>query len=239
MLENITWIQLILTSPIVEFWEKIAYVGPKLLELIIIFVLGFLAGWFLKLLVRAILSAVKFDQFCFRIGFSTTLQRASIMRSPSEIVALLSYWVVVFMFILAGFSALKVTAVDQMIVSLFSYLPHFLLAILVFILGYLLAQFLSRTLLIALVNAEVKYARFIAGGVQILIIFLFIAMGIEQLGIARGVVVATFSIFFGGLVLALAIAFGLGGKDMAKEILEKRLKPPSETKSKPDEISHI
>jgi hypothetical protein len=239
MLENFTWIQLTLTSPIVEFWEKIAYVGPKLLELIIIFVLGFLIGWLLKLLIRAILTAVKFDQFCFRIGFSTALQRASIMRSPTEIIGLLVYWVVVFLFILTGFSALKVTAVDQMIASLFSYLPHFLLAILVFIFGYLLAQFLSRAFLIALVNAEVKYARFIAGGVQILIIFLFIAMGIEQLGIARGVVVATFSIFFGGVVLALAIAFGLGGKDLAKDILEKRLKPPSEAKSKPDEISHL
>jgi hypothetical protein len=239
MLGSFTIILITLGSPLVEFWDKIAFLGPRLLELIIIFVAGFLVGWLLKLFIKAILTAIRFDRLCFRIGFSAALQKASIIRSPTEIIALLTYWIVVFLFILAGFSALEVTAVDKMIASLFSYLPHFLLAILVFVIGYLLAQFLSRALLIALVNAEVKYARFISGAVQILIIFLFVAMGIEQLGIARGVVVATFSIFFGGVILALAIAFGLGGKDIAKEILEKRMKPPSETKSKPDEISHI
>lgn len=239
MLGSVPIVQLILTSPFVEFWEKIVFLGPRLLELIIIFVAGFLIGWLLKLFVRAVLTAIRFDVLCFRIGFSAALQKASVIRSPTEIVALLTYWVVVFLFILAGLSVLKSAAVDKLIASLFSYLPHFLIGILVFVVGYLLSHFLSRALLIALVNAEVKYARFIAGAVQILIIVLFIAMGIEQLGIARGVVVATFSIFFGGVILALAIAFGLGGKEIAREILEKRLKPPSETKSKPDEISHI
>ncbi len=239
MLGNLVIIQLTLTSPFLEFWDRIVFLGPRLLELIIIFVAGFLVGWLLKLLVKSVLTAIKFDVLCFRIGFSAALQRAGIIRSPTAIIAHLTYWLVVFLFILAGLSALKVAAVDNLISSLFSYLPHFLLGILVFIIGYLLAQFLSRALLIALVNAEVKYARFIAAIVQVLIIVLFIAMGIEQLGIARGVVVATFSIFFGGVILGLAIAFGLGGKDIAKELLEKRLKPPAEPKSKSDEISHI
>lgn len=239
MLGNLTVMLLTLASPFLEFWERIVFLGPRLLELIIIFVSGFLIGWLLKLLIKSVLTAIRFDVLCFRIGFSAALQKAGIIRSPTEIIALSTYWIVVFLFILAGLSALKVAAVDKLIVSLFSYLPHFLLGILVFVIGYLLAQFLSRALLIALVNAQVKYARFVAGAVQVLIIVLFIAMGIEQLGIARGVVVATFSIFFGGVILAMAIAFGLGGKDIAKDILEKRLKPPTEPKSKPDEISHI
>jgi hypothetical protein len=72
-----------------------------------------------------------------------------------------------------------------------------------------------------------------------LIIILFSAMAIEQLGIARGIVVATFAISFGGVVLASAVAFGLGGKDIAREILERRFKVHKEEKPKPDEFSHL
>jgi len=103
----------------------------------------------------------------------------------------------------------------------------------------LLSMFFSGGALIGLVNAQVRSAKLIAGLFQILILIFFSAMAIEQLGIARGIVVATFAISFGGVVLATAIAFGLGGKEMAKDILERRFKGAKEEKAKPDEFSHL
>lgn len=229
----------LIDNPFFQSWDKIRPLVTKLFWLAVIVILGFVAAWIGRRVFSFVLKLVKFDSLCFRIGFSSALSKAGITRSPSDIVGILVYWVLVFLFLLAGMSSLNVAAVDQMVNSLFSYLPHFLVAIFVFIIGYVLAQFLGRATLIGLVNAQVKGAKPIAFLVQILILILFIAMGIEQLGIAKGVVIATFSIFFGGVVLALAIAFGLGGKDIAKDFLDKRLKSSKETKTKPDEISHL
>jgi hypothetical protein len=136
-------------------------------------------------------------------------------------------------------STLNVQVIDDLTSSFLLYLPHFFIAVLVLIFGYFFAGFVGRALLIALVNAQVKSAKPISITVHILILILFLTMGIEQLGIAKGVVVVTFSILLGGVVLALAIAFGLGGKDMAKDFLEKKAKASSEPRKKPDEFSHI
>ncbi len=230
---------ILISSFFVQFWERLKILSPKVLEFLLIIVLGFVLAWILKVVVREILKTVKFDSLCYRIGLSSALARANVIRTPSEIIGLIVYCVVIFLILLVSLSTLNIRAVDQMASSFLVYLPRFLIAVLVLIFGYLLAGFVGRAILIALVNAQVKSAKPISIAVHVLILILFLAMGIEQLGIAKGVVVATFSILFGGVVLALAIAFGLGGKDMAKDFLEKRAKSSREPKKKPDEFSHI
>jgi hypothetical protein len=224
---------------LLESWRKIASFGPSLLQLIIILILGFIIAWLLKLGVRYLLSLIKFDMLGYRLGFSSVLAKASIERTPTEVVGLMIYWCALLVFFLIALGTLNIYAVDNFIASIFGYIPRFVIAIFVFLIGYFLSRFLSRAALIGLVNAQVRSARLIASLFQILILIFFLAMAIEQLGIARGIVIVTFSISLGGVVLALAIAFGLGGKEMAKEILEKRFKGWKEEKAKPDEFSHL
>lgn len=224
---------------LLESWRKIASFGPSLLQLIIILILGLIVAWLLKVIVRYLLALIRFDVLSYRMGLSSVLNKASINRTPTEMVELIIYWCVLFLFFLIALGSLNIYAVDHLIVSIFTYIPKFVIAIFVFLIGYFLSRFLSRAALIGLVNAQVRSARLIASLFQILILIFFSAMAIEQLGIARGIVVATFSISFGGVALALAIAFGLGGKEMAKDILERRFKGGKEEKAKPDEFSHL
>jgi len=210
-------------TSILESWEKIANFAPDAIQLIAIIIFGFIIAWLLKLILR----------------YASVLTKASVTRSPSEVIGITMYWVVVFLFFLIAFGTLNIEAVDNLLISLFTYIPRVIIALFVFLLGYFLSRFFSRAILIGLVNAQVRSAKLIASLFQILIIILFSAMAIEQLGIARGIVVATFAISFGGVVLASAIAFGLGGKDMAKDILERRFKAAKEEKPKPDEFSHL
>jgi hypothetical protein len=224
---------------LLESWRKIASFGPDLLQLIIILILGFIIAWLLKLVVRYLLTLIKFDVLSYRMGMSSVLRKASIERTPTEVVGLVIYWCALFLFFLIALGTLNLSATDNLIISIFAYIPRFVIAVFVFLLGYFLSRFLNRAALIGLVNAQVRSARLVASLFQILIIIFFSAMAIEQLGIARGIVVATFSISFGGVVLALAIAFGLGGKEMAKDILERRFKGGKEEKTKPDEFSHL
>jgi hypothetical protein len=226
-------------TSLIESWRKIASIAPDALQLIIIIVLGFIIAWILKLLARYILKVIRFEVFAYRTGLTSVLSKASVDRSASEVIAVIAYWCVVFLFFIIALGTLDVYAVDNLVVSIFTYIPRFVIAVFVFLLGYLLSRFLRRAILIGLVNAGVRSAKLISTLFQMLIIILFSAMAIEQLGIARGIVVCTFAISFGGVVLASAIAFGLGGKDLAKEMLERRFKVPREEKSKPDEFSHL
>jgi hypothetical protein len=227
------------SSPFVLFGERLKIIGPKILEVLLIILLGFIFAWVLKLLLRKFFKWIKFDDLCDRLGLSTVLARANVRRSPSDIIRLILYWVVIFGVIILSLSTLNVRVVDELTSSLLLYLPRFFVAVLVFIFGYFLAKFVARAILIALVNAQVKSAKPISLAVHILILILFLTMSVEQLGIAKGVVFVTYAILLGGVVLALALAFGLGGKDMAKDFLEKKAKTTDKSKKKSDEFSHI
>jgi hypothetical protein len=104
----------------------------------------------------------------------------------------------------------------------------------------LLAIFLAQGALIAAVNAQLRGAHFIATLIRWGVLIFTAATVLTQLGIAKEMVVAAFSIAFGGVVLALALAFGLGGRDLARELLERRLRSEKDQQEEEkDEISHL
>jgi hypothetical protein len=224
---------------LIHSWDKIASFAPALLTLLFIVILGFISAWVLKLVVKYVLKLIRFDVFGYRLGLTSVLTKASINRTPGETIGIIIYWCIVFFFFLIALGTLQISAADDFVVTVLNYIPRFLVAVFVFLVGYFLSRFFGRAILIGLVNTRVASAKLIATLFRILIIIFFSAMAIEQLGIARGIVIATFSISFGGVVLGSAIAFGLGGKEIAREILERRYKTSREEKPKPDEFSHL
>ena len=104
--------------------------------------------------------------------------------------------------------------------------------------GVLLGNFLAEATLIATVNAQIQEARFIAGLVRWGVFLFTAAMVLTQLGIAKEIVVAAFSIVFGGVIMALAIAVGLGGRNIARDALERRWRKGKE-KEERDEMVHL
>ncbi len=114
-------------------------------------------------------------------------------------------------------------------------LPNVFVAALILLFGYLLGNFFGRAALIASVNAGIRFSGLIGKFVKFTVFILSATMALEQLGIGRETVIIAFAIIFGGIVLALAIAFGLGGRDIAKAYLEKKMKG----EEKKDEISHL
>ena len=108
---------------------------------------------------------------------------------------------------------------------LLPYLTHSVGAILLFIVGSLIARFLARTVLIEAVNARVQYARILSVGVKWLVLVLTAAMVLDHLEIGGTVVDLAFGILFGGIVLTLSLAIGLGSRDIVSRSLEKNVDP--------------
>src|SRR5262249_1909623 len=108
-----------------------------------------------------------------------------------------------------------------------AFLPPLFAALLILLAGWLLANFLSRTILIAAVNARLPEARLLARAAHWAIVLFTVATALTHLGIGKEMVLVAFGITFGGLVFALALAFGLGGRHLAAQLLARRLRRES------------
>jgi len=219
-----------------ETMHGIAVFLPRIMVMLMLFVIGVLVGWIVKVLLLRVLRTLRLDAVCERLGLALALQRAGIKRSASQLVGLTAFWLIFLFFSFVGLNVLAVTAATEVVRLILQYLPHLLAALLVLLTGWLLANFLAQAALIAAVNAQFFGARFLAAAVRWGVLSLTLAMVLTQLGIAKEVVVAAFSIAFGGVVLALALAFGLGAKEHAKKFLDRSLE---EQPDHQDHISHL
>ena len=231
-----------LWAPLQKLWQDFYGMIDNIVVMLLILLIGWIIGRIVRWLLYRFLRVIHFDRFAYRLGFGEVLTRSGLRLEPAAAVSFAVYYLLFFIFLLLGFHALEFPAIDVFISQFFAYLPRLVAALLILFAGYLLGAFVNRTVLIAAVNANIQFARALATAAQSLVLIFFLAIGLEQAGIGQGIIVATFSILFGGVVLALALAFGFGGRELAREILERRFgKAKQKTKAKveKDEFSHL
>ena len=226
-----------LTSSLDAFLEAVLSFVPGLLAALLLMVLGVFVAWVLRFVVTGVLRAARFDRYCEGSGISLALARADIRVSPTALVGRLVFWLVFLSLAVAGLSAMQGGFVNQLISEFFLYLPRLVSALLILVLGFVLANFLSRAALLGAVNSGVPSPRLISVVVRLLIMVLAFAMALEQLRIAPHIVLAAFIIAFGAVMLGLALAFGLGGREVARRTLEGQLADRKD--SEPDVLSHV
>jgi hypothetical protein len=134
----------------------------------------------------------------------------------------LLFWVMLLFGTLVGLAALDATLMSTMAGRLLTYLPNVFVAALLLAAGTILARFLSRGVLISAVNMQLQAARLISVGVKWLVLVLTAAMALNHLSIGGTILTLAFGILFGGIVLALALAVGLGSKDIVSRTLERQ-----------------
>jgi len=140
------------------------------------------------------------------------------------------FWIIILIGFLIGIAAFDTTLTSQLMFQLFGYLPSLVVALLVLLAGKVIARFISRSVLIGAVNMNLQYASLLATGVKWLILVLAVAMALDHLAIGGSIVHLAFGILFGGIVLALALAVGLGSKELVSRSLER------ETSKRPAEV---
>ncbi|OGB60482.1 MAG: hypothetical protein A2Y94_05520 [Caldithrix sp. RBG_13_44_9] len=225
----------LIIGPLEEVFFKFKEFTPNVIATLTILILGFLLARLIRLIFLRILKALKFDSWSDRMGLTSLMRKSDLWTKPSETCATVIYGTFLIIFLMAGLSALKIEAIDNLVGQFFLYLPRAFSAILILIFGYIIAAFISRAVLIMAVNSGYYYAKLLAQAIKLLLTLLILAMALEQFQIAPGIVIAAFSITFGGIVLALAISFGVGGIDAARKMIEKE----EEAKNKKKDIEHI
>ena len=209
---------------------------PKILGMVIIVAVGWVIAMIVKIILRHALNLVKFNVLCDNVGASQMLTKAD-LPPPTELLARLVFWVTWATFLMLGISTLGLVVLQEQISRFFLYVPQIFVALLILLIGILLANFVSRAVLLGMVNANVPSARLLSNMVRMFIVILTVAMALEHVALAKSVVLIAFSIAFGAVMLGLAIAFGLGGRDVARRFLERQF--TEDTKGEKDEISHL
>jgi hypothetical protein len=209
---------------------------PGTVALVLAVVVAAVLAWIMELLVRRLLRGIGFDQRLEQLGL-TDLAEWSPGGSPAQLVGRTVFWLIVLIGFLIGFAALDATLTSQLAMRLFAYLPNVFVAILLFAVGSVLARFLARGVLIGAVNNNVQYARLLSLGVKWLVLVLAAAMALQHLQIGGRIVDLAFGILFGGIVLTLALAIGLGSKDLVSRSLERQTGKPKAEAEEP--VRHL
>jgi hypothetical protein len=210
---------------------------PRLLAMLIIALLGWVVAYVLKVSVRGILRVVKFDKLSDNAGATQLLNKLA-LPSSSELLSRVVFWMVWMGFILLGVQVLGIVGLQEYISRFFLYLPRLFVALFIVFFGLVAASFFSRAALLAAVNADSPSPGILATLIRTIIVIFAVTMAFEQLGLAERTILIAFAIAFGALMLGLAIAFGTGGRDLAKQFLERRFLKEREDQ-KQDELSPL
>jgi len=225
-------------DPLVQSFSIIIELLPRLFALVAIILAGLLVAWIVRRVVLWLFTLLRLEAIARRLGLSNVFSTLRVGRPLPALLADAFYGLILVIFLIVGLDALDPQTPGGLVDSFHSFLPRILVAALILIAGYVVSVFVGQWVLVAAVNAQWKPARAISGGVQFLVLTLSLSMALEQLGVARGIVVSAFGLSFGGVVLALALAFGIGGAEIARKTLETRLGKGKE-EEKPDEFSHL
>ena len=221
-----------------NFFNTVALFLPHVLSMLVIIAAGFIVALVLKVVVRRVFGIASFRKYCDSAGITQMMRKAA-LPDPIDFLGEVVFWVVLIVFIVLGVDALGISAFREQISRFFMFLPQIFVAMLVLFIGLLVANFFSRATLLAATNANYRSARLLSSLVRLVIVIFFVTMALEQIGLGRRVVLIAFSIAFGALMLGSAIAFGLGGRDVARQVLEKQFLHQEEPAEKEEEISPL
>lgn len=225
----------LILEPLNMLYQKFITFFPNLLAMLVIVGAGLFVAWAVRLGLMRLLKALGFDSWADRMGLTALMRKGDLWTKPTPAVGSMVFWIIMIIALMAGLSALKVRAVDTLVSQFFLYLPRAFSAVLILVFGYVIAGFIGRAVLIAAVNSGYHYAKLLAEAVRLLLTVLILAMALEQLSVAPGIVIAAFSITFGGIVIALAISFGVGGIEAAKRMIERKEEKKEEVK----DVEHL
>jgi hypothetical protein len=190
---------------------------PALLAMALLLVASTLVALLVRFVVRRLLNRVNLDQRLRAWGVAAPASQGGV--GPSVGIARFVFWTVTTLGFLLGLSAFDATGSAAR--QLLGYLPRALAGLAIFVVGMAGSRVIERRVLIGAVNAGLGSARLLGLGARWLVVVLAAAMGLEQLSVGGTILVVSFSILFGGIVMALSLAVGLGARTTVARSLER------------------
>jgi flagellar biosynthesis protein FliQ len=212
-------------DPIIEplrvFLAQVGDFLPRLLLAVIIVIAGWIIAKAVRFAISRGLRAVNFHVVTDRAGIDGFLRDGGIQTDTAGILALLFYWLVILASLIIGFNLLGLTYITDLLGRVVLFLPKVMVALLILAFGAYFARFIGNAVTAYCRNVHMQDADILGRLAQYAIVAFVVLIALDQVNVGGDIVRQTFLIVLAGVVLALALAFGLGGKDWAAEMLER------------------
>lgn len=212
---------------------------PALLTLALLLAMGVALAWAASRVSVRLARAFDLDRRAEAYGVGLPPRREGVPRRPSELLGLAVFWGLLLLFAALAVDAMAVPGTGRVTTLVLTWLPTVIGALLIFVVGWLMANFVAQGVLIGAVNAGMPEGRLLARAVRWGLLLFAGATAITHLGVAKEMVLVAFGLVFGGLVFAAALAFGLGGRHLAREILERRLRGGGDRPHPRETLTHL
>jgi hypothetical protein len=204
-----------------NFWAQILSVLPALLVAVGLLVAGWIVARLLRRGAIRLLRLLRVDALAEKAGVEDFLLQGGVRYTTVTLVAELLYWLVLVTVVLAALDTLGMENAGTLFNKIFSYVPSVIVAVLVLMLGAFVARLARAVTFTYLSNVGISGADVIGHIAQWAILLFVVTIALEQLSIGGQIIISAFQIAFGAFCLAMAIAFGLGGKEWASQLLDR------------------
>ena len=211
----------VMLEPARVFLNQLADLLPRLGLALVILIIGYFVARAVKFVVVKALRAGNFHVLSDRAGIDGFLGNGGVRADTSEIIGLLFYWVVILAALVIGFNGLGLNYITDLLVRLLLFVPKVIVAIVILAFGAYFARFIGNAVCAYAKALHLQDADLLGRLAQYAIVTFVVLIALDQVDIGGDIVRQTFLIVLAGLVLALALAFGIGGKDWAAELLER------------------
>jgi len=213
----------IVIEPVKAMLVRAATFLPTLIGILVILVIGWIVAAVLKNVIVKLLKIIQFDTASEKSGLSDVLRKGGIKNTLSELIGGLIYWTVMLLVFMAALNALGMTVVASLLDKVIFYIPNVIAAIFIITLGIFFASVIGSIVMTASMNAGIKQSKLLSQVTQTVIVIFAAIMTLEQLNIATAILSTTVTILLGAIGLAVAIAVGLGSKDIAGKLMQELL----------------
>jgi Conserved TM helix len=204
-----------------EFLHQIAAFLPRLLLALVVVAIGWLLAKAARFAVERGLRALNLPVLTERAGTDNFLHQAGMRGDTTSLFGLVAYWLVILAALMIAFNGLGLTYITDLLGRLVLFTPKLLVAMLVVVFGSYCARFVGGAVHTYCLEAQIPDADLLGRIARYLIVIFVVMIALGQVDVGGDIVQRTFLIILGGLMLALALAFGLGGKDWAAAMLER------------------
>lgn len=213
--------QVVLLEPAKLVLSQIGQFLISLLLVIVILIFGWIIANVIKAVVIRLLKAARLDSLSERIELQALLEKGGIKHPLSELIGMICYWLVLLVAVVVAINAIGLTVAADLLNRVILYVPNIIAAIFILIIGMFAATLLRNIVYTAANNAGLSQVKLLGKIVEIITIIFVIAIALEQLNIGAKVVELIIGVALGSLGLAVALAFGLGCKDIAARFLSE------------------
>jgi hypothetical protein len=205
-----------------DFYENFSEVFLSIIVMVFVMIVGLAISWFVTRFIQWLLKLFRFDRWASDVGITNFLARGGVKSSPSKVVGRITFWLLIIAFFSFGLIFVGVPQFGEYASRISSALPHIFVSLIIVVVGIIFSTFLSRVIYVTCENANVGYGDIISKAIRIVLIIITFGIVFEYMGLGTTILSISFLIIFGGIVMTLSLAVGLGLSHVVADMIRNK-----------------